>query len=305
MIEKVGQSNLLDGCDQVVIYGANGWMGRSALDFLSSISLSATKRKVLLIGSRSSSLEINKEIFEINDPAEGLKKIEKNAIFYNAAFIRREFLQKMTPKEYLHKNEEIAKLPINALRGKKLFSFINLSSGVARNLDLDSGINPIDDYARLKKDLELEYADLGSKNDTAIINCRIFSLSGSYLNEFENLAISSFIKQAKEHNRMTVLSPNTKRTYIDATNLAETLLTVGSKGKDSSFDSGGALVTMRELAESIKVALNKDKCELTLGNEESPDYFGDYEEFNAMASNVGQNLYGIGDQILRTLKAFN
>ena len=68
MIEKVGQSNLLDRCDQVVIYGANGWMGRSALDFLSSISPSVTKRKVLLIGSRSSNLEIGNEIFEINDP---------------------------------------------------------------------------------------------------------------------------------------------------------------------------------------------------------------------------------------------
>ena len=305
MIEKVGQSNLLDRCDQVVIYGANGWMGRSALDFLSSISPSATKRKVLLIGSRSSNLEIGNEIFEINDPVTGFRKIEMNAIFFNAAFIRREYLQKMKSEEYLHKNEEIAKLPINALRGKKLFSFINLSSGVARNLDQDSGLNPTDKYARLKKDLELEYAELGSKNDTAIINCRIFSLSGSYLNEFENLAISSFIKQAKEHNRIKVLSPNTKRTYIDATNLAETLLTVGSKGKASSFDSGGALVTMHELAESIKVALNKDNCELTLGNEESPDYFGDYKEFNVMASNVGQNLYGIGDQILRTLKAFN
>jgi nucleoside-diphosphate-sugar epimerase len=303
--QKRSQNLLFDQCEQVVIYGANGWMGRSALDYVSSFASTIPKDKILLIGSKSSLLKINSSQFNILDPSLGLASIREGAIFFNAAFLRRELLQKMTPGEYFHKNSEIVNLSKTAIKDKKLLSFINLSSGVARDFDNEIQSNSTDEYSRLKKRLEIEYSDYCNQSQTTLVNCRIFSLTGRHLNEFKNLALSSFINQAKTKNGIEVKSPATKRSYVDATDLAGILLSVAALAKDISFDSGGELVTMHQLAERVLTGLGKDTSAVTLGNIKSPDYFGEFEKFNSLAKEIGHNLLGIEDQIANSLNAFN
>ena len=248
---------------------------------------------------------MNSSQFNILDPSLGLASIREGAIFFNAAFLRRELLQKMTPEAYLHKNSEIVNLAKTAIKEKKLLSFINLSSGVARDFDDEVQSKSTDEYSRLKKRLEIEYSEYCNQSQTTLVNCRIFSLSGRHLNEFENLALSSFINQAKTNNRIEVKSPATKRCYLDATDLAGILLSVAALGKDISFDSGGELVTMHQLAERVLAGLGKDISAVTLGNIESPDYFGEFAKFNSLAAEMGHNLLGIEDQIANSLNAFN
>jgi nucleoside-diphosphate-sugar epimerase len=211
----------------------------------------------------------------------------------------------MTTKEYLHKNEEITTLPKLAIAEKKLFSFINLSSGVARDLDGETTPKLIDEYSKLKKRLEVEYLESCNQSGVAFVNCRIFSLTGRHINEFKNLALSSFIIQARDRNQIEVKSPSTKRTYVDATILAGTLLTVATLRKNANFDSGGQLVTMLELAKKVLSVLGKDQSAIITGNDQSPDYFGNFEKFNSMALKIDENFLGIEDQILKTLSAFN
>lgn len=280
-------------------------MGRSALDYISSNSLQIDKEKILLIGSKPGTLRIKNDTFEVVDPSAGFLAIRKNSIFFNAAFLRREFLQQMPLAQYRDKNEQIVLFAKNAIKQKKIFSFINLSSGAARDLDRQSVISTVDEYSRMKNLLESAYLEVCGEHYASFVNCRIYNLTGKNLNEFENLALSSFINQVRSQNRIEVKSPGTKRTYVDATNLAGTLLSVGSYGKDASFDSGGTLLTMLELAESVAEALGNDQTKIITGSDRSPDYFGDYESFNRLATKMGQNLSGINDQILSTMKAFN
>lgn len=280
-------------------------MGRSAIDYLSFVVPKIPKERVLLIGSKPSRIEVNNEIFDVVESNIGFELIRENAIFLNSAFLRREALQSMTSEAYLIKNKEIVDLAKRTLKQKKLFSFINLSSGAARDLDIESGKKSVDDYSRLKKSLEIEYSEIGKQNGVPIVNCRIYSLTGKYLNEFENLALSSFIKQAKSKNRIEVISPTTKRTYVDAVNLVGMLFSIASQGKDTSLDSGGTLVTMLELAQNVARALDKNDLEIVSGEAESPDYVGDYEYFNQLASKLNHEIDGIQNQILNTLEAFN
>jgi nucleoside-diphosphate-sugar epimerase len=290
--------------DQIVIYGANGWMGRSAVEFISSNSLFLDKKKILLIGSKSSSLEVNNHLFDVNDPITGSSLIRENAILLNAAFLRREFLQKMSSTDYRTKNEEVSLIAEQAIKSKKLLSFINLSSGAARELDNGSPTQNVDEYSRMKKKFELKYSDLCEEKSTNFINCRIFSLSGKHINEFENLALSSFIQQAKQNNRIEVKSPTTKRTYLDATELAGTLFKFAIDGRSAHFDSGGVLVTLLELAEKVADLVGGNDCEIVVGGETSPDYYGDYEGFENLVSEMGQTLSGIEGQVLKTAEAF-
>ena len=305
MTQIVNQSLFLEQCDQIVIYGARGWMGRSALDFITSLAPIETKKKVLLIGSKESKIESNEISFEVFNQSEGYSAIRENAIFFNAAFLRREYLKKISPNEYLERNEQISNFARESIKEKKLFSFINLSSGAARDLDQDDGSKSFDEYSKLKKGLEIEYELLCKKNNTPMVNCRIFSLSGRYLNEFENLALSSFIKQALVNNLIEVRSPLTKRTYLDAIDLAGILLTASTLGKDLSFDSGGKLVTMHELAQVVAATSGTASCEIFDSAEAPIDYFGDYEKFNSLASDLGHELIDIREQVLETLHAFN
>jgi len=294
----------MDSPSQFVIYGANGWMGRSAVEFLSLIEPKIAQERLLLIGSRPSELSINGRTFKILDPTSGFSSIEENSVFLNSAFLRREALKTVPAKEYVRRNLEISSFAKTALEKRKLFSFINLSSGAARNMDIESNHKAVDDYARIKKCLEIEFSELACENKTPFVNCRIYSLSGRHLNEFGNLALSSFIKQAQSNNQIRVHSPSTKRTYLDAINLAAILFNIACKGIDANFDSGGNLVTMSELARNVASALGKKDCKIFCGDDRSPDYFGDYETFNELATELGVEIFGIQKQIFRTLEAF-
>jgi hypothetical protein len=299
------QSTLLDSPSQFVVYGANGWMGRSAVEFLSSIKPEIGAERLLLIGSRLGRLDINGKAFTIVDPLSGFSAIKENSVFLNSAFLRREALQTISGLEYVRKNLEISSFAKGALEEKNLFSFINLSSGAARNMDVKSNFKTADEYSRLKKTLEVDFSELGRKHKTPIVNCRIYSLSGRHINEFENLALSSFLNQARGINQIAVKSPRTKRTYLDATNLSEILFKIACKANDANFDSGGTLVTMSELARNVATVLEMKNCEILCGDDRSPDYFGDYEFFNQLAAEFGIETLGIKDQILQTLRAFN
>ena len=280
-------------------------MGRSAVEFLSLIEPKIAQERLILIGSRPSKLSINGSTFKILDPTSGFSSIEENSVFLNSAFLRREALLTVPAEEYVRKNREISAFAMRILKEKKLFSFINLSSGAARNMDVESNLNTADEYSRIKQALEVEFSELARKHKTSFVNCRIYSLSGRHLNEFENLALSSFIKQAQGSDQIEVKSPSTKRTYLDATNLASILFNIAYKGDDANFDSGGTLVTMSELARNVANVLGKKDCEILCGEDQSPDYFGDYESFNDLATELGVEMFGIQEQIIRTLEAFS
>ncbi len=117
----------MDSPSQFVIYGANGWMGRSAVEFLSLIEPEIADERLLLIGSRPSELVINGSNFKVLDPGSGFSYIEENSVFLNSAFLRREALMTISTQEYVRRNREISAFAMRTLEEKRLFSFINLS----------------------------------------------------------------------------------------------------------------------------------------------------------------------------------
>ena len=261
-------------------------------------------KKVLLIGSRHSNLVLNEFELEVFEPKQGFAAIRDGAVFFNAAFLRREFLQTMSPSEYVRKNHEIASFAKLAIQTKSLKSFVNLSSGVARELDADSTSKRTDVYAVLKKSLEIDYERLCNYYTTNLINCRIFSISGRHINEFKNLALSNFIYQAQTERKILVKSPSTLRTFVDSVDLAGVLINLGIHDVSLKIDSGGALVDMRNLAERISKVVKNSNIETILGHDSTPDYFGRYLEFNEIMTDMGFPVQGIDNQIRNTLEAF-
>lgn len=289
---------------QYIIYGANGWLGRSALKSIIDNSSNFDSSKVLLIGSRASAIHIEGINFQILGQGEAFQGIKENGIFYNAAFLRKEKLAALGVKEYVNENNSISNFAELVISSKKLSSFINVSSGAASAFDVDKKSIDVEPYGYLKKYWENRYANACQENQTQSINCRVYSVSGQYINEFKNLALTNFISQAKEKKKIEVKSPATLRTFIDAVDLAQVLYKLIYEKSNFNIDSGGQLVSLSELAISVAKALSLSSDNVEEGSERSLDYFGDYEKFNSLANRLHVEIKNLDSQVEETLKAY-
>ena len=265
---------------QVVIYGANGWLGRSAIAATFDIFPDLSLNSILLLGSKISNVNIRGKNVEVKEALSGLHLIEENSIFINCAFLRREQVLKLGEKEYVKQNLHVMELPVEVLRKRRVFSLVNLSSGVAGLVQSGVHDSSQDMYAVLKRRSELELAHEAALVGANFLNCRVFSVSGSYLNEFENLALSLFIAHALKSEPINVRSPESRRSYIDGVNLMTVLLKLAVNGETGNYDSGGICVTMKELAETVSRIIDSRESEIIIGEEKGKSYFGDFKNFN-------------------------
>jgi nucleoside-diphosphate-sugar epimerase len=159
-------------------------------------------------------------------------------------------------------------------------------------------------YAVLKRRSELELAHEAALVGANFLNCRVFSVSGSYLNEFENLALSLFIAHALKSEPINVRSPESKRSYIDSVNLMTVLLKLAVNGETGNYDSGGICVTMKELAETVLRVIDSRESEVIIGEEKGKSYFGDFKNFNDLAIQLGVTILDLDEQVRHTLMAF-
>jgi nucleoside-diphosphate-sugar epimerase len=260
--------------------------------------------EILLIGSKTGSIQISGRHFQILDPILGEANIKKGAIFINCAFLRREYIKQIGESKFTQRNLEIMALPTRALRKADLFCFVNLSSGAAALVDRNSNKSQVDAYSILKRRSEIDFQNESSKVGTNFINCRVYSVSGCYINEFENLALSSFISQALRGNHIHVNSPHSKRAYVDGVDLMAVILCLALQGESLNFDSGGTLISMRDLAETVNKIIGHVDIDVSIGFDAENSYYGDYKAFNSIATSLNQNLLNIEDQIGNTVQAF-
>ncbi len=291
--------------DQIIIYGAKGWVGRSAVEVLLDLADENQTSKVTLIGSKTEPWSLTSLPIEIFSAKDHRLKFGERILFLNSAYLRREKLQLMTPENYVIKNSEIMDFPKKLLKTNRITTFINLSSGVANKFDSKSLRSIKDPYARCKVTDERELSLLCEKTHTNLINCRIFSMTGRYINEFNNLAIASFISQAQHSSRsIEVNSPSTLRTYVDAKDLASVLFTLSQRESSYFFDSGGTLLSLGELADEVALNFPNVSVNKSLVPLKSEDYFGEFQKFNSLAYESGIKIQTIREQVQETIKAF-
>jgi hypothetical protein len=77
------------------------------------------------------------------------------------------------------------------------------------------------------------------------------------------------------------------------------------QGESKNFDSGGTLISILGLAETINKVAGQSMVKVSVGTDPEASYFGDYESFNRIAADNDQNLLSIENQILNTIKAFD
>ena len=135
---------------QYIIYGANGWLGRSALKSIIYDCSNFDSSKILLIGSRTSPIQVAGLNFQILDQGEAFQYIKEGGCFYNAAFLRKEKLVALGFNDYVTENNSISNYAESVIKGKNLSSFINVSSGAAGIFDGGKKSIEVEPYGSLR-----------------------------------------------------------------------------------------------------------------------------------------------------------
>lgn len=236
-----------------IINGATGWLGRTAVNFLLN-SLGCEKEEIIAIGStrrvvkfRSTSLEI----LTFRD----LPNVDEVELYFDLAFLTREYESKVGMIEYEKINRNLIDNSRKIIERYKPTSVFLASSGAVYDAMSTSQNSTL--YGKLKLEQEKELTDVTKLTGSFLTICRIFNLSGEFINKTKTFALANFIHDAMTRKEITIRSKElVLRRYCDAEELIE--LAIALKGISGSriFDSGGFRIELKELANLIGTVLD-------------------------------------------------
>jgi len=241
------------GDDRILITGASGWLGRTALDLLAPLGL-----PTLALASQPRTVEIDDAGIECRAWDDRMVVNFAPSVVLDCAFLTREKAAGMPLSEYVTINRILTERLIYATQLRSVRLALTVSSGAAVHPH-DSLEAPIADnpYGYLKREAEHRLAQAAAKSGAVPVVARAWSISGAYMQKPQNYALGSMIRDAHSGTvRITARRPVFRR-YI----LAEELLAVGiAEGGvgPATIDSGGELVEMAELAARIVAVVRPD-----------------------------------------------
>jgi len=241
------------GEDRVLVIGASGWLGRTALDLLAPLGLPtlplASRARIIRVGER----EIECRVWD-----EGELAAFAPTVVLDCAFLTRDRVTDMPLDEYLSANRSLTERLLYATRLPDVRLALTVSSGAAVHPH-DALDGPIEDspYGYLKREAEHRLAQAAAESGAVPVVVRAWSISGAHVQKPQNYALGSMIRAADSGAiRITARRPVFRR-YV----LAEELLALGmAEGGvgPATVDSGGELVEMAELAARIAAVVRPD-----------------------------------------------
>lgn len=240
--------------DRVLITGANGWFGKTALAMTLRSEL-----PFLATGSKDSTLQIDNVNISVMEQGIPLIESFQPTVVIDCAFLTRERLSEVGHDKYISINQQLIEDSISIAKLSSVRKYLGFSSGATVHLaglkDFSLEENP---YGALKRVFESRISRLSGELETDISVARVWSVTGTYSTKPGTFAISDLIRQARS-GRIIIRAPHPVfRRYC----AIEDVLAIGLQNHETFsptiFDSGGELVELQELAEVIRAVVNPD-----------------------------------------------
>lgn len=286
----------------IIINGAAGWMGRSAIRALKELDQKFCEQEILFLGSRKRNL---------NDPTLGLIEIEslfeqeaihgKCDLFIQLAFKTRDYQHTMSSGEYEKANIKIIEKSLALASETAASNIVLVSSGAVGQSEDSTDVS--DPYARLKHYEESEFGRISKELDANICIGRLWGATGELMTEPLKYAIGDIIKQTIQSEEVKLTSTNyTYRRYVDSVEFMKVIIQSAKFALTEKVDSGGPLIEMYELAESIGRLLGINKpIKRNFDSNKMPDmYFSRSTQYEALSSHLSQPISSLTTQIKRT-----
>ena len=273
---------------RVIVTGANGWFGRSALSVLRDYDV-----EVFATSNKTTRLTFGGKEFAVRRWDENSIGEFKPTAVIDCAFLTKERLSDHAVEDYVSINRLLISRASWLANLPSVKQFIGFSSG-ARLTD------PTSPYGMLKTEYELEIeASARLNTELGAVIARAWSVSGRLVTKPTLFAFSDFILQAETGVIRVSSQGLVNRRYVSIEDL---LLVSGALARERGFqilDSGGDLVELGQLAQKISETLNPTaevKRQLIPGYPEN-NYYSDNSSWLTACEKLGFSPSTIYEQI--------
>ena len=241
---------------RVVIVGARGWIGRTAMSLLyEALGPEAFSERVHCFGSEEALLELDSGVAARQRALADLTKLERApTLLLHLAFLTKDKIAGTDPAIYEATNRALSQSVYTALNIIGVDRLFVASSGAAAFADDPSAPADLRLYGRLKEEDEVLFSSWA----TADAPCRraaigrIYNVSGPWINKHSNYALASFILDALAGGPITIGAVRpTMRGYVAVRELLSLVLAalLAPDGEPIlSFQTGGETLELADVA---------------------------------------------------------
>jgi nucleoside-diphosphate-sugar epimerase len=277
--------NNLRSDDRVLVTGAAGWFGRTAIAMTGGASL-----EMLATGSKDQKIEIDGQSQAVHTQTLEIILAFRPTVIIDSAFVTRERLAVLGHKAYIEANQKIIDESLAIAAIPSVRKYIGFSSGVTVHLaGQDSYSLEENPYAAQKRVYENRLWELANslKIDASI--ARVWSVTGCYVTKgAAAFAFTDLINQAKFGLIKIKARQRVYRRYCAVEDVLALALMPLGPGEQTVFDTGGDLIELGALAQIMVEVINPAaKIRLQIDPElPSDDYHSD--------NRAWQSLVGLG-----------
>jgi nucleoside-diphosphate-sugar epimerase len=239
--------------DRVLVTGASGWLGRTALDLLAPLGL-----PTLALASRGRIIRVADREIECREWDQLEVAAFAPTVVLDCAFLTRDRVAGMPLGEYIAVNRSLTERLVYTTQLPSVRLALTVSSGAAvYPHDALNGSIEDNPYGYLKREAEQRLARAAGDSGVVSVVARAWSISGAHVQNPQNYALGSMIRAADSGAIRIAARRPVFRRYV----LAEELLALGiAEGGvgPCTIDSGGELVEMAELASRVVRVVHPD-----------------------------------------------
>jgi len=277
---------------RILVLGPTGWFGRTALE-LSFLSNAA----FYLVGSRRRDVQLGERTLTVHEWDEQDLEGFSPDLVLDFAYLTRNWISELGVAEYRARNEVLAERLLWAATLKSVKTVLTISSGAAVQPKLDP-------YGEGKRRIELALGDALRATSANLGVLRAWSVSGGFVREPDQYALSSFIRQGIDSGNIRVSADRmVYRRYCAVEELLAVGLHLAHNHSYTLLESGGEKFEMVEIAQKVAKQIPGAKVileHLARDSKDPDDYSSDNEswvqgirEANLVAMEVDEQIANV------------
>jgi len=191
-------ASALLGKPRVLVLGAGGWFGKTALSLIARHT-----KSLMLVGSHERAVVVNGRPFHIEKWSEEEVAKFRPEIVLDFAYLIRSFLTDHGFSDYVQINRELSQRVLSLAFLGWVEGILTVSSGdaiEARNRP--STYIETDPYGALRDEFERKFLEETHRHSVRAFIARAWSVSGGFVGKPMNYALSSFVLQAVTAKRI-------------------------------------------------------------------------------------------------------
>ena len=295
-----------DDARRIVIVGARGWIGRTAVALLlEALGADTFAARVSCFGSSEGIVRVG----AIDVPQRALSDLatldSRPTLLFHLAFLTMDKFGTMDADDYVEGNRALSRTVLAGLEPIGVDRLFVASSGAAAFANDASAADNLRCYGRLKLDDEALFAGWVEAADSrrAAI-ARIYSVSGPHINKHQTYALASLILAALANQPIEVHAPmRVIRSYVavrDLLSLVFAALLAPEGDRVLRFDTGGEALELGDVAASVARSLGGTVLRRPISEPRENRYVGDASSWAALLARFELTELPLDRQIAET-----